>query len=89
MGLTQEKKAEIFAEHGGSASNTGSIEGQIALFTERINQIAEHLKVNKNDHSSRLSLVKMVGKRKRLLRYLSTKDITKYRELLKTLGLRK
>ncbi len=89
MSLSQEKKAEIFAEYGGNASNTGSTEAQVALFTERINLIAEHLKINKKDNSSRLSLVKMVGKRKRLLRYLASKDISGYRELIKKLNLRK
>ncbi len=89
MAITKEKKAEIFKQFGGSETNTGSIEGQIALFTERINQISEHLQSNKKDHSSRLSLLKLVGRRRRYLQYLAKKDITKYRELLEKLNLRK
>ena len=69
--LTIEKKANIFATHGGKASNTGSIEGQVALLTERINHISNHLKGNKKDFSSQRGLMMMVGQRKRLLTYLS------------------
>ena len=87
--LTIEKKAKIFAEFGGKASNTGSIEGQIALLTERINHISNHLKVNKHDFSSQRGLMMMVGKRKRLLTYLSKHDLTGYRSLIEKLGLRK
>jgi small subunit ribosomal protein S15 len=86
---TIEKKAEIFTEHGGSEKNTGSTEGQIALFTFRIEQLTQHLQKNKKDHSTRRALVGMVGKRKKLLEYLTRKDITKYRELIQKLGLRK
>lgn len=87
--LTIEKKANIFANFGGKPSNTGSIEGQIALLTERINHISNHLKVNKKDFSSQRGLMQMVGKRKRLLTYLSKHDLSGYRALIEKLGLRK
>ena len=87
--LTLEKKTTIFTDFGGSASNTGSIEGQIALLTERINSISAHLKVNKKDFSSQRGLMMMVGQRKRLLSYLSKHDLTGYRSLIEKLGLRK
>jgi small subunit ribosomal protein S15 len=82
-------KQAIFNEYGKSESNTGSIEGQIALFTNRIQHISEHLKANRKDHSSRRSLLKMVGKRKRLLQYLAKSDLDGYRKLLEKLNLRK
>jgi len=87
--LSQEKKKEIFAEHGGSATNTGSTEGQIALFTYRIQSLSAHLKENNKDNNCRKSLLSLVGKRKRLLTYLAKKDITKYREILEKLNIRK
>ena len=87
--LKIEKKANIFANFGGKATNTGSIEGQIALLTERINHISNHLKGNKKDFSSQRGLMQMVGKRKRLLTYLSKHDLTGYRALIEKLGLRK
>jgi small subunit ribosomal protein S15 len=87
--LTTEKKSKIFAEFGGKASNTGSIEGQIALLTERINQISEHLQANKKDFSTHRGLMQMVGKRKRLLNYLSKHNLQGYRALIEKLGLRK
>lgn len=87
--LAKEKVEEIFKEHGGSEKNTGSTEGQIALFTFRIQGLSEHLQRNKKDHSSRRTLLSLVGKRKRLLQYLAAKDITKYRALIEKLGLRK
>ena len=87
--LTNEKKAGIFRDYAGSETNTGSTEGQIALFTYRIKMLSEHLKSNKKDHSCRRSLVAMVGKRKQLLQYLMKKDINKYRLLIERLGLRK
>ncbi|MFN8248552.1 MAG: 30S ribosomal protein S15 [Ferruginibacter sp.] len=87
--LTSEKKANIFANYGGKATNTGSVEGQIALLTERINHISDHLKSNKKDFSSQRGLMQMVGKRKRLLTYLSKHDLTGYRALIEKLGLRK
>lgn len=87
--LTKEKTEEIFKEYGGAANNTGSTEGQIALFTYRISELSQHLQTNKKDHSCRRTLLTLVGKRKRLLGYLAKKDITKYRELIEKLGLRK
>ncbi len=89
MYLTKEVKAEIFAKHGGKAENTGSTEGQIALFTHRINHLTGHLKSNHKDFNTERSLVKLVGKRRSLLDYLKKKDIVKYRELIKELGIRK
>ncbi len=83
------KLQEIFNEYGGSEKNTGSTEGQIAMFTFKIAQLSEHLKSNKKDHSCRRSLLKMVGKRRRLLNYLAKKDLEGYRALIKKLGLRR
>ena len=87
--LTTEKKATIFSNYGAAAKNTGSIEGQIALLTERINHISDHLKTNKKDFSTQRGLMMMVGQRKRLLTYLSKHDLTGYRALIEKLGLRK
>lgn len=87
--LTTEKKASIFAEFGGNAANTGSIEGQIALLTERISQISKHLQANKQDHSTQRGLMMLVGKRKRLLAYMQKHNLTGYRALIEKLGLRK
>lgn len=89
MYLTSEKKVEIFAKHGKSAQDTGSAEGQIALFTYRINHLSEHLKKNHKDFNTEKSLVKLVGQRKRLLDYLKNKDIERYRAIIAELGLRK
>lgn len=87
--LTKEKRATFFADFGGKATNTGSIEGQIALLTERINSISTHLKTNKKDFSTNRGLMQMVGKRKRLLTYLSKHNLQGYRQLIEKLGLRK
>jgi len=89
MYLTKVNKKEIFKEHGKSESDTGSAEGQIALFTKRINHLTEHLKKNRKDYNTERSLVMMVGKRKSLLSYLKKKDINRYREIIKKLNLRK
>jgi small subunit ribosomal protein S15 len=89
MHVTKEAKKEIFVKHGGSATNTGSSEGQIALFTKRIEHLTEHLKVNKKDHATEASLLDMVGKRKQLLNYLKQTDISRYRAIIAELGLRK
>ena len=89
MYLNTEKKKEIFKEFGQNETNTGSVEGQVALFTYRINHLTGHLKQNKKDFVTQRSLIKLVGKRKSLLNYLKRKDITKYRELIKQLGIRK
>lgn len=87
--MTKDKKQEIIAAYKTHESDTGSPEVQIAILTTRINELTEHLKVNKNDHHSRRGLLKMVGHRRRLLNYLSNKDINRYREILAQLNLRK
>jgi small subunit ribosomal protein S15 len=87
--LTKEKTAEFFTSFGSSATNTGSIEAQIALLTERINRISDHLQTNKKDFSTNRGLMQLVGKRKRLLIYLSKHDLQNYRQLIEKLGLRK
>lgn len=89
MYLTKEEKSKLFAQYGKNDKDTGSTEGQIALFTKRIGHISEHLKTNKKDFNSERSLVHMVGKRRRLLDYLKKKDIERYRTIIKELGLRK
>lgn len=89
MYLAPEKKAEIFAKHGGAATNTGSTEGQVALFTYRISHLTEHLKKNRKDYGTQRALQLLVGKRRSLLDYLKRKDIEKYRALVKELGLRR
>lgn len=89
MYLSKEKKEEIFAAHGTSKADTGSAEGQIALFSFRINHLSEHLKSNRKDFNTERSLVKLVGKRRSLLDYLKAKDIVRYRAIVKKLGLRK
>lgn len=89
MYLTKEKIQDIFKDNGSSEKDTGSIEGQIALFTTRINHLTDHLKSNKKDYSTERSLLKMVGKRKSLLSYLKNKDINRYRAIIKKLSLRK
>jgi small subunit ribosomal protein S15 len=87
--LTSEKKSKTFAEFGGTVTNTGSVEAQVALLTEKINHISDHLKTNKKDFSTQRGLMQMVGKRKSLLTYLSKHDLTGYRSLIEKLGLRK
>ena len=82
-------KAEIIKEYGKSESDTGSTEVQIALLTEKINHLTEHLRTHKKDFHSRLGLLKMVGQRKRLLTYLTKKDLEGYRALIAKLGIRK
>lgn len=89
MYLTAETKKEIFKKHGKSDTDTGSPEGQIALFTHRINHLTGHLKNNRKDFNTQRSLVKLVGKRRNLLNYLIKTDITRYRAIVKELGLRK
>lgn len=88
MYLSKEYKAEIFSEFAGSAGNTGSAEGQIALFTKRIAHLTGHLKSNRKDFNTQRSLQKLVGKRRSLLAYLHKKDIERYRAIIKALGLR-
>lgn len=89
MSISKEAKATIFDTYGGSAQNTGSTEVQIAMLTERINNLSEHLRGNKKDHSGRRGLLTMVGRRKRLLRYLEGKDFERYKALIGQLGLRR
>jgi small subunit ribosomal protein S15 len=89
MYLSSEKKQEIFKKHVKSATDTGTAEGQIALFTYRIQHLTQHLKRNHKDFNTERSLVKLVGKRRSLLDYLMKKDIMRYRAIVKELGLRK
>lgn len=88
MYLSKEFKSEIFKEYAGAENNTGSAEGQIALFTKRIAHLTGHLKKNKKDFSTQLAVRKLVGKRRALLGYLHKKDIERYRAIIKKLGLR-
>jgi small subunit ribosomal protein S15 len=87
--ITAERKKEIFAEYGKNEKNTGAVESQIALFTEHINALTEHLKVHKKDFSTRRALLTIVGQRKRLLTYMSKHDLMGYRKLIEKLKLRK
>ena len=89
MYLSKEIKEEIFTKYGKSKSNTGSTEGQIALFSHRINHLSGHLKNNRKDFNTERSLVGLVGKRRSLLDYLMSKDIERYRFIIKDLGIRK
>lgn len=89
MYLTKEVKEQIFAKHGKSVTDTGSAEGQIALFTHRISHLTEHLKKNRHDFNTERSLVLLVGKRRSLLDYLKKKEINRYREIIKELNIRK
>ena len=87
--ITKDKKEAIVQQHGASTQDTGKPEVQIALFTARINELTEHLKTHRKDHTSRLGLLKMVGKRRRLLAYLRNGDIERYRAIIAELGLRR
>ena len=87
--ISKEKKAEIVAKFGKNAQDTGSTQVQVALLTERINELTEHLKEHNKDHHSRRGLLKMVGQRRGLLAYLKKKDLERYRALIEKLGLRK
>lgn len=87
--ISKEKKEEIIKQYGRTPEDTGSPEVQIALLTERITELTEHLKINKKDHHSRRGLLKMVGQRRGLLEYLKKTNIEGYRELIERLGLRK
>ena len=89
MYLDKEKKQEIFGQYGKSATDTGSAEAQIALFSYRISHLTEHLKKNRKDHATARSLTMLVGRRRKLLKYLYTNDINRYRAIIKALGLRK
>jgi small subunit ribosomal protein S15 len=89
MYLTPEIKKDIFKENGASDADTGSAEGQIALFTFRIKHLTEHLKINKKDLATQRSLVRLVGKRRKLLDYLKKKEIDRYRAIISKLSIRK
>lgn len=87
--MDQATKADIKKDYQKSDRDTGSVEVQVALLTSRITELTEHLKVHKKDHSSRRGLLTMVNKRRKLLSYLTKKDVTRYQELIKRLGLRR
>jgi small subunit ribosomal protein S15 len=87
--LTIDQKKAIFTKYGGSATNTGSVEAQVAHITQRISQISSHLQANKHDHSTQRGLMRLVGQRKRLLAYLQKHNLQGYRALIEQLGLRK
>ena len=89
MSLTKEKKQELIQKFGKSENDSGTAEVQIAILTQRINELTEHFGKHSKDHSSRRGLMKMVGKRRRLLDYLTKKDIERYRAIIKELNIRK
>jgi len=89
MYLSKEEKQNMFAKHGKGKNDTGSAEGQIALFTQRIEHLTQHLKKNRKDYNTERSLVMLVGKRRSLLDYLIKKDVLRYRAIVQELGLRK
>ena len=89
MALTTEQKKEILGQYGLHETDTGSAEAQVAMLTKRISDLTEHLKDHKHDHHTRRGLLGLVGKRRRLLRYLQTVDISRYRSLIERLGLRR
>ena len=89
MTLTAEDKREIVSQFGRDESDTGATEVQIAMLTRRINDLTEHLRTHKHDHHSRRGLLLLVGRRRRLLKYLAKTDITRYRSLIERLGLRR
>ena len=89
MPLTKDKKQELIGKYGREAGDTGSAEVQVALLTERINHLTEHLRAHSKDHHSRRGLLMMVGKRRRLLRYLESADVERYRKVVADLGLRR
>ena len=89
MTLTKDAKTQIIQEHGRTAGDTGSTEVQVAILTRRITELTEHLKTHKHDHHSRRGLLKLVGRRRRLLEYLKREDIQRYRDIVAKLGLRR
>ena len=89
MALSTEKKKTILAEYGTHESDTGSPEAQVAMLTSRIIQLTEHLKAHKHDHHSRRGLLLLVGRRRRLLKYVASVDVSRYRSLIERLGLRR
>lgn len=88
MALLQEQKQAIISDHQVHETDTGSVDVQVAMLTEKINRLSKHLQANKKDHSSRRGLLRMIGRRKRLLSYLVKQDANRYRELIKKLGIR-
>ena len=89
MALSKVKQQDIISEYARSKNDTGSVEVQVAMLTERINRLTDHMLEHKHDYHTKLGLQKMVGKRKKLLAYLKDEDVTRYRELIKKLNLRK
>ena len=89
MPLTQDVKKQIISEYGANASDTGSAEVQVAMLTQRIRDLTEHLKIHKHDHHSRRGLLLLVGQRRRLLNYIAKTDINRYRSIIERLGLRR
>jgi small subunit ribosomal protein S15 len=89
MSLTKEKKSELIGKYGRGDEDTGSAEVQVALLTERINELTDHLRTHAKDHHSRRGLLMLVGKRRRMLRYLERMDLERYRALVADLGLRR
>lgn len=87
--ITKERKSELVEKYGDGPNDTGTAEVQIAIFSERISRLTEHLKEHPKDHATRHGLLKLVGKRRRLLNYLKDRDIERYRALIQDLGLRK
>ena len=88
LSITRERTAELVAEYGKDASDTGNVEVQVAILTERIRNLTEHLKVHAKDNHTRRGLMKLIGKRRGLLKYIKSRDIDQYRELVKKLGIR-
>lgn len=89
MALTKDEKARIIAEYGETERDSGSTEVQVALLTKRINMLTEHFSTHSRDHHSRRGLLRLVGQRRRLLRYLEKEDTSRYREVVRSLGLRR
>lgn len=89
MPLTKEKKSEIISKFGNNDKDTGSVEAQIAMLTQRINDLTQHLQTHKKDNHSQRGLLKLVGQRRRFLKYLMRKDINKYRTVIEQLGIRR
>ena len=88
MSISKEKKEELIKKHGKNTNNKGSTDVQVAILSHRISSLTEHLKINKKDQSTRRGLLKMVGRRKKLLSYLKNKSLEKYQTLIKSIGLR-
>ena len=88
LSITKERTAELIAEYGKDANDSGSVEVQVAILTERIRNLTEHLKVHKKDNHTRRGLMKLIGKRRGLLKYIKSRNIDEYRDLVKRLGIR-